>query len=80
TTDALEGTVDYGAVAALAAAIVRERSCRTLERLCALIADEIEERFEVDDLEVRAAKPEPPMAAAIGEVAVVLRRRRPAAG
>lgn len=80
STDELEGTVDYGAVAALAAALVSERSCRTLERLCALIADEIEARFEVDELEVRAAKPEPPMKAAIGEVAVVLRRRRPAAG
>lgn len=74
--DDLGGTVDYGAVAELAAGIVRERSCRTLERLCALIADGIEARFEVAELEVRAAKPEPPMAEAIGEVAVVLRRGR----
>jgi len=74
--DELSGTVDYAAVAALAAGIVRERSCRTLERLCALIADGIEARFEVAELEVRAAKPQPPMAEAIGEVAVVLRRGR----
>lgn len=74
TDDELGGTVDYGAVARLVAEIVRERSCRTLERLCSLIADEIEERFEVADLEVRAAKPEPPMDEVVDEVAVVLRR------
>lgn len=77
TTDELDGTVDYSAVAALAAGIVRERSCRTLERLCALIADEIEGRFDVADLVVRAAKPEPPMAEAIDEVAIVLGRSGP---
>jgi len=73
-TDEIEGTVDYGAVGALAAGIVGEASCRTLERLCALIADAIAERFDVADLEVRAAKPEPPMPEAIDEVAVTLRR------
>lgn len=73
-TDELDGTVDYGAVAALAAGIVRERSCLTLERLCALIADEISAHFEVSELEVRAAKPDPPMPEAVDEVAVTLRR------
>lgn len=72
--DELGGTVDYGEVARLVTQVVRERSCHTLERLCALIADEIAERFEVADLEVRAAKPEPPMELSIDEVAVVLRR------
>ena len=73
-TDDIADTVDYGAVAALAAAIVAERSCRTLERLCALVADEITERHGVAEVEVRAAKPEPPIPEAIGEVAVTLRR------
>lgn len=73
-TDDIADTVDYGAVAALATRIVAERSCRTLERLCALIADEIAERHEVADVLVRAAKPEPPIPEAIGEVAVTLRR------
>ena len=72
-TDELAGTVDYGAVATLAAGIVADRSCRTLERLCALIAAEIEGRWEVADIEVRAAKPEPPIPESIGEVAVTLR-------
>jgi len=73
-TDDIAGTVDYGAVAALAAEIVTERSCKTLERLCAIVADEISQRWEVSDIEVRAAKPEPPIPQAIGEVAVTLRR------
>lgn len=76
SSDELAETVDYGAVGALAAGIVRERSCRTLERLCGLIADEIAARFDISDLEVRAAKPEPPMPEAVGEVAVTLRRGR----
>ncbi len=76
-TDDIAGTVDYGAVAALAAGIVAERSFRTLERLCAVVADEISERFGATDIEVRAAKPEPPIPEAIGEVAVTLRRGEP---
>lgn len=72
TSDEIEDTVDYGAVAALAAELVSERSCRTLERLCGVIAAEINERFEVTDLEVRAAKPEPPIPQPIVEVAVTL--------
>jgi len=73
-SDELAETVDYGAVGALAAGIVRDRSCRTLERLCAIVADAIAERHEVEDLEVRAAKPDPPMPEQVGEVAVTLRR------
>jgi len=71
-SDELADTVDYGAVASLAAGIVRERSFSTLERLCAVIADEIGERFAVTALEVRAAKPQPPIPESIGEVAVTL--------
>lgn len=77
-TDELTGTVDYAQVAALVTGIVRERSCHTLERLAALIAEEVMERFAVEEVEVRAAKPEPPMPEAIGEVAVRLRLRREA--
>ena len=74
--DDLAGTVDYGEVAALAAGVVTGTSCRTLEHLCGLIADAIADRFgHVTDLEVRAAKTEPPIPETIGEVAVVLRRR-----
>lgn len=74
-SDELADTVDYGAVAALASTLVRESSCRTLERLAGLIADGIAERFGAAELEVRAAKPEPPIPETIGEVAVTLVRR-----
>lgn len=73
--DRLRGTVDYGAVAELAERVVRERSCRTLERLCALLADEIAARFQVEELKIRAAKTEPPIPQSIDEVAVTLQRR-----
>lgn len=73
-SDELADTVDYGAIARLGAEIVTERSCRTLERLCALVADEITARFDVSEVEVRAAKPNPPIPETIGEVAVMLRR------
>lgn len=72
--DDLAGTIDYGAVARLATEVVTGTSCRTLEHLCGLIADRIAAEFGPDEIEVRAAKTEPPIPEAIGEVAVVLRR------
>lgn len=73
-TDEIADTVDYGAVARLAAAFVRERSFHTLERLCAALADGIEAAFGVGRIEIRAAKPEPPIDAELTDVAVTLRR------
>jgi len=73
-TDELDGTVDYGAVGVLAAGIVRDRTCKTLEHLAALIADAIESDFDVAGLEVRVAKPDPPTSERIDHVAVTLRR------
>lgn len=75
-TDALEDTVDYGAVSRAVAEAAQERSYLTLERLCAAIADRILERHGPDSVTVRAAKPEPPMAVAVEEVAVELTRVR----
>jgi len=72
--DELGGTLDYGAVATVATGVVTGTSCRTLEHLCGLIADRLGEEFGPDEIEVRAAKTEPPIAEAIGEVAVTLRR------
>jgi dihydroneopterin aldolase/2-amino-4-hydroxy-6-hydroxymethyldihydropteridine diphosphokinase len=73
-SDELADTVDYAEVAAEVTGTIRERSCHTLERLAAVIADRIAERWSPDRLEVRLAKPEPPMPEEIGEVAVTLRR------
>lgn len=76
--DDIDGTVDYGTVATLATGIVAGTSCRTLEHLGGLIAEEISSRFHANDIEVRAAKTEPPIPEPIGEVAVTI--RRPGAG
>ncbi len=75
-TDELGDTVDYGAVSRAVAEAAQERSYLTLERLCAAIADRILERHAADSVTVRAAKPEPPMAVAVDEVAVELTRLR----
>ncbi len=76
--DELGGTIDYGAAARVAVEVVTGTSCRTLEHLCGLIADRLAAEFSPDEIEVRAAKTEPPIPEAIGEVAVTI--RRPAAG
>lgn len=72
--DELAGTIDYGAVARVATEVVTGTSCRTLERLCALVADRLVNELGAEETEVRAAKTEPPIPEAIDEVAVTLRR------
>lgn len=69
-SDRIEETVDYSAVAGLATETATERSYRTLERLCAVIAQRLLDGFDAARARVRAAKPEPPIAAAIDRVAV----------
>jgi dihydroneopterin aldolase len=76
-TDRIEDTVDYSQVAALAAGIATEMSHRTLERLAELIADRLIVLPRVAELEVRVAKPAPPMEAEVDHVAVRLRRLTP---
>lgn len=73
-TDRLEDTVDYGEVTREVAAMAQARSYRTLERLCAAIADHLVDSHPSASVTVRAAKPEPPIALAVDEVAVALSR------
>jgi dihydroneopterin aldolase len=75
-TDELDGTVDYGAVASLATELVRERSFHTLERLGAVIAEEILASFDVARVVLRIAKPAPPIPDEIEDVAVTITRER----
>ena len=75
-TDRIEDTVDYGEVCREVALVAQGRSYRTLERLCAAIADRLLDRYAADRVTVRAAKPEPPIALAVDEVAVELTRER----
>jgi 7,8-dihydroneopterin aldolase/epimerase/oxygenase len=69
-TDRLEDTVDYAQVCELANLVAQQRSYKTLERLCAAIADRLIERYEAHAVWVKAAKPEPPLPLPVSEVSV----------
>jgi 7,8-dihydroneopterin aldolase/epimerase/oxygenase len=60
-TDRLDDTVDYAQVCDIVALAATERSFRTLERLCQVVAERLMERFDCESVRVRAAKPEPPV-------------------
>jgi dihydroneopterin aldolase len=69
-TDRLEDTVDYGEVCQMANLVAQQRSYRTLERLCAAIADRLLEEYKANAVWVKAAKPEPPLPLVVTEVSV----------
>jgi dihydroneopterin aldolase len=69
-TDRIEDTLDYGQVCELANLVAQQRSYKTLERLCAAIAERILERYEAHAVWVKAAKPEPPIPLPVSEVSV----------
>ena len=69
-TDRVEDTVDYGEVCEQDALAAQERSYKTLERLCAAIADRLMARYGADSVRVKAAKPEPPIPLPVDEVSV----------
>jgi 7,8-dihydroneopterin aldolase/epimerase/oxygenase len=69
-TDRVEDTIDYGAVCQSVALVAQQRSYKTLERLCAAIADRLIDEFGAERVWVKAAKPEPPIPLPVEEVAV----------
>jgi 7,8-dihydroneopterin aldolase/epimerase/oxygenase len=69
-TDRVEDTVDYADVCQQVFLAAQERSYRTLERLCSAVADRLIDRYGAESVTVRAAKPEPPIALPVDEVAV----------
>ena len=75
-TDQIEDTVDYGDVCQQVALAAQERSYKTLERLCSSVADRMIDRYGADTVTVRAAKPEPPIALPVDEVAVEVWKER----
>ena len=79
-TDRLEDTVDYAEVCDIVALGATERSYKTLERLCHVIAERLMERFACESVRVRAAKPEPPLPIAVEEVAVEVVHERASEG
>jgi dihydroneopterin aldolase len=73
-TDLVEDTVDYGEVCNVVALVAQQRSYKTLERLCTAVADRLLEHFQAEEVWVKAAKPEPPIALPVDEVSVELFR------
>jgi dihydroneopterin aldolase len=69
-TDRVEDTVDYSEVCDIVALAATEKSYRTLERLCQVVAERLMERFDCESVEVRAAKPEPPVPYPVQEAGV----------
>jgi 7,8-dihydroneopterin aldolase/epimerase/oxygenase len=76
-TDRVEDTVDYGEVCQLVALVAQQRSYKTLERLCTVVADRIIEEFGAEAVWVKAAKPEPPIPLTVEEVSVEVWRELP---
>ena len=69
-TDRIEDTIDYAQVCDMANLVAQQRSYKTLERLCAAIADRLLDQYEAHAVWVKAAKPEPPLALPVTEVSV----------
>jgi dihydroneopterin aldolase len=69
-TDRVEDTVDYSEVCDIVALAATERSFRTLERVCQVVAERLMERFKCESVRVRAAKPEPPVPYPVEEAGV----------
>src|SRR5947209_5692929 len=69
-TDRIEDTIDYAQVCDSANLVAQQRSYRTLERLCAAIADRLIEQYKAHAVWVKAAKPEPPIPLPVSEVSV----------
>ena len=69
-TDRIEDTVDYAQVCDMANLVAQQRSYKTLERLCAAIADRLLGQYAAQSVWVKASKPEPPLPFAVSEVSV----------
>jgi dihydroneopterin aldolase len=69
-TDRIEDTIDYAQVCETANLVAQQRTYKTLERLCAAIADRLLAQYEAHAVWVKAAKPEPPIPLMVTEVSV----------
>jgi dihydroneopterin aldolase len=74
-TDRIEDTIDYAQVCEMTN-LVAQHSYKTLERLCAAVAERLLERYPVNAVWVKAAKPEPPLALPVHEVSVEVWREK----
>ena len=80
-TDDLADTVDYAAVCDVVEEVATTGTYNLLEKLAAVVADEIIGLFPaVDRVKVRVAKPAPPIPHKVGQVAVMFKRSRAPGG
>ncbi len=76
-TDRVEDTVDYDEVCNIVTLAANEKSLKTLERLCEVVAERLLDRFTTaQEVTVRIAKPDPPISLPVREVAVELTKER----
>ena len=75
-TDRVQDTIDYAEVCEAVALAAQQRSYRTLERLCAAVAERLVDHFGAESVWIKIAKPEPPIPLPVEEVAVELWRER----
>jgi dihydroneopterin aldolase len=75
-SDDLADAVDYGAVAATVVELAQGGPYALLERLAAVIADDLLDRFGPAAVTVRVHKPQAPIPHAFDDVTVTVERRR----
>lgn len=75
-SDDLSKSVDYSEVFELVARIATGEPCRLIESVAERIAQEILQRFAVDEVLVRVKKPQAPLKGIFSWVAVEITRRR----
>jgi dihydroneopterin aldolase len=79
-TDDLTKTVDYGALANRLVRLAEEPPVRLIETLAGRLAADCLSESLVAEVEITVHKPQAPIAHPFGDVAVVIRRARPAPG
>lgn len=76
-SDDLSDTVDYGALAEVAARVLEGRPCLLIEALAARIAEAVlGADARIDECEVTVHKPQAPIPREFADVTVTIRRRR----
>jgi 7,8-dihydroneopterin aldolase/epimerase/oxygenase len=75
-SDRLRDTLDYGALAQRAAAIVGGPACNLIEAVAGRVADDVFADVRVQTVEVVLHKPQAPIPLEFADVAVVARRSR----
>ncbi len=76
TSDALDDTIDYGGVTTIVERVVGGAEYRLIERLAAVIADDLLAALPVDEVTVTVRKPAPPVSVPVAAARVEVARRR----